>query len=139
MIKKEITMKGVAQMKTELNSTVKTNINPCLKCGCKNVEIHKSGYNAFIMCNSCGNTRGGFSTNEILIGIWNKENVKHERMIKMIWLLKPKYNDLYCCRNEVDANELMNNEGGCFVKFDHEPTEEERVKAWEDYYNSSTL
>lgn len=54
----------------------------------------------------------------------------------MIWLLKPKYNDLYRCENETEANEVMKCEGGLFIRFDHEPSEKERKKEWENYYIS---
>ena len=49
-------------------------LNPCLLCGSENVKIQKFGYNAIIKCANCGNSRGGFSSRETLISIWNKEN-----------------------------------------------------------------
>ena len=52
----------------------------------------------------------------------------------MLYLLKPKYNTLYQCENEAEVNEIMNSEGGVFVRFDRKPTDKERQRAYNNYY-----
>lgn len=52
----------------------------------------------------------------------------------MIYLLKPKYNAIYQCKNETEVNEVMNSEGGYFIWFDHPLTDEEKQKAFNEYY-----
>lgn len=56
-------------------------------------------------------------------------------MNNRVWVLKPKYNRVYECSNMVEAEELINSEGGCCIKFDHYPTEEERERECIAYYS----
>jgi hypothetical protein len=50
-----------------------------------------------------------------------------------IWLLKPKYNSVFQINNEKEELDFINEEGGVFVEFDHNPTEDEKLKAFWDY------
>jgi hypothetical protein len=48
-------------------------LKPCIECGNKDIEITGEGFNARIEC-KCGKIRGGFSSKENLVIIWNMEN-----------------------------------------------------------------
>jgi len=52
----------------------------------------------------------------------------------MIYLLKPKYNQVYECENEVQKDKIINEEGGVFIIFDHYPDACERFEAHMDYH-----
>ena len=47
----------------------------------------------------------------------------------MIYLLKPKYNQVYECENEAEKDNVINEEGGVFIIFDHYPDANERFEA----------
>jgi hypothetical protein len=53
----------------------------------------------------------------------------------MIFLYKPKYDYLLTASNKVEADNIMNEEGGYFIRFNHEPTKEEKIKSRENYFN----
>lgn len=60
------------------------NIKPCPKCNSEEVSIEGNGFCATITCEDCDYTRGGFSGREMLISIWNSENInKRKEEIKM--------------------------------------------------------
>jgi len=50
------------------------NMKSCPICKSNNVKLSGEGFNAQIKCLDCGYIRGGFSTKETLISVWNKEN-----------------------------------------------------------------
>jgi hypothetical protein len=70
-------------------------INPCPKCGSKNLLPPNSGsFQSWIKCLECGYVRGGFSTSECLIEVWNKESLESLNMeLKWIDINKSKPKD----------------------------------------------
>jgi hypothetical protein len=52
----------------------------------------------------------------------------------MLYLLKPKYNQVYECKTDSQKDDVINQEGGVFVVYDHYPTEEERHDAVIEYF-----
>lgn len=51
-----------------------------------------------------------------------------------IWMYKPKYDELYVAQTEADEKEILDEQGGCFVYFDHSPSDDEQTKANWDFY-----
>ena len=49
-------------------------LKPCPRCN-SNVKLIGTGFNAQIKCYKCGYIRGGFSTEESLVRIWNINEV----------------------------------------------------------------
>jgi len=68
-------------------------INPCMKCGNKDIEIYDCGYSSFnaghAKCKKCGN---GVNANNLscigadheLVSLWNKSNLSRQQQIKFL-------------------------------------------------------